>query len=189
MDPSYGWLTSSVSSTIGQPLASASNTLCNSTFACLYWLSRKENTSLDRTCHVDVLLHNCLCLLASCLPVSLLICFVLCQHDSTGLEWPARAGISAAPVPHMGRGKGTPLTSSMVSRAVYELLEYWDSASLRELRLVLQDRTCIGLTSQKSFIRQVAEHTFATLTCGLDFMHLPLEQVARLRDPYLTVCR
>ena len=73
----------------------------------------------------------------------------------------------------------------MVSRAVYELLEYGDSVSLRELRLVLQDRTCIGLTSQKSFIRQVAEHTFATLTSGLDLMHLPLEQVARLRDPYV----
>ena len=186
MDPSCGWLTSSVSSTIGQPLASASNTLCNSTFACLYWLSRKENTSLDMSCGRA---SSQLPMLASCLPVSLLICFVLCQHDSTGLEWPARAGISAAPVPDMGRGKGTPLTSSMVSRAVYELLEYGDSASLRELRLVLQDRTCIGLTSQKSFIRQVAEHTFATLTCGLDFMHLPLEQVARLRDPYLTVCR
>ncbi|OLQ11533.1 hypothetical protein AK812_SmicGene4646 [Symbiodinium microadriaticum] len=82
-------------------------------------------------------------------------------------------------------GKGTPLTSTMVSRAVYELLEYGDSVSLRELRLVLQGRTCIGLTSQKSFIRQVAEYTFATLTSGLDLMHLPLEQVARLRDPYV----
>ena len=92
---------------------------------------------------------------------------------------PARAGISVAPVPvespHMG--KGTPLTSTMVGRAVYELLEYESC--------VWRYRTCIDLTSQKSFIRQVAEHTFATLTFGLDLMQMPLEQVTKLRDPYV----
>ena len=80
-------------------------------------------------------------------------------------------------------GKGTPLTSTMVGRAVYELLEYGDAVSLRDLRLVLQSRTRVDLTSQKPLIKQMAENAFATLTSGLDLMQLPLEQIARLRDP------
>lgn len=71
----------------------------------------------------------------------------------------------------------------MVGRAVYELLEYGDAVSLRDLRLVLQSRTRVDLTSQKPLIKQMAENAFATLTSGLDLMQLPLEQIARLRDP------
>eukprot|EP00439_Symbiodinium_sp_Y106_P057515 s732_g8.t1 len=64
-------------------------------------------------------------------------------------------------------GKGTPLTSTMVGRAVYELLEYGDAVSLRDLRLVLQSRTRVDLTSQKPLIKQMAENAFATLTSGM----------------------
>ena len=81
-------------------------------------------------------------------------------------------------------GKGTPLTSTMVGRAVYELLEYGDAVSLRDVRLVLQSRTRVDLTSQKPLIKQMAEK----LLCHTDFRSRldadALEQIiARLRDP------